>query len=564
MKRVLIFIAVIVFSNTLYSQGFIWDSRIESNHKKFTKVGLSRSAVLPTSFSLEKYLPHTMSQGESDMCAAYSLATCRTILYARNNDLTDVDKISSEAYSPYYIYFKYKEIMGEDWEGGLALYTDRINQFGYAKMKDIEYPYYYPFTEHKLWNFSLPSYVDLDIDAVKDDKFDDIYSIYASENATDPDLEVITQMKTELSKKHPILFGFWPVPESFYNVGYNNYWSDTMSVSCMSYEKKWEGEWLADEECNSLTNNPYGICDACRPSDYEENGGHAMVVIAYDDDKFGGSFQILNSWGSDWGDDGKVWVPYRDFVKYSFGIQSFDKEKKSIFSKNDQEKSKQKKELNFPDIEIGLETKDFSSNINFDWIMFTQMTIDGGKYKGKMDQGLKNGNGTYTLPNSIRYEGNWVNDKMHGEGKLTYQGIYEYDGEFKDGSFNGYGVLTRKDGFGHIIEKCDGKFENGKFIEGYLIKDINRGIWTGYRYEGNFEDSEINGNGQFISYYSGTVFEGTFSNGYCYGSGIITFTDGDQYKGEWSYCFPWGRGTYTENNGSIQSGIWEVWEIVEE
>ena len=67
-------------------------------------------------------------------------------------------------------------------------------------MKDIEYPYYYPFTEHNLWNFSLPSYVDLDIDAVKDDKFDDIYSIYASENATDPDLEVITQMKTEISK----------------------------------------------------------------------------------------------------------------------------------------------------------------------------------------------------------------------------------------------------------------------------------------------------------------------------------------------------------------------------
>ena len=82
----------------------------------------------------------------------------------------------------------------------------------------------------------------------------------------------------------------------------------------MAYGKKWEGEWLADEECNSLTNNPHGICDACRPSDYEENGGHAMVVIAYDDDKFGGSFQILNSWGSDWGDDGKVWVPYRDLL----------------------------------------------------------------------------------------------------------------------------------------------------------------------------------------------------------------------------------------------------------
>ena len=67
------------------------------------------------------------------MCAAYSLATCRTILYARNNDLTDADKISAEAYSPYYIYYKYKHTMGQDWEGGLGIYTDRINQFGYAK-----------------------------------------------------------------------------------------------------------------------------------------------------------------------------------------------------------------------------------------------------------------------------------------------------------------------------------------------------------------------------------------------------------------------------------------------
>ena len=250
MKRILIVASLIMFSNTLYSQGFNWDSRMESNHKKFSKVGLSRSAVIPSSSSLEKYLPHTMDQGESGMCAAYSIATCRTILYARNNNLTDADNISAEAYSPYYIYYKYKHAMGADWDGGLGLYTDRINQFGYAKMKDIEYPYYYPFTEHNLWNFSLPSYVDLDIDAVKDGKFDNIYSIYPSENATDPNIEVITQMKTELYKKHPILFGFLPLPESWNNVGNNDYWSDTIRVNCMAYDKKWEDKWLADEKCN--------------------------------------------------------------------------------------------------------------------------------------------------------------------------------------------------------------------------------------------------------------------------------------------------------------------------
>jgi len=561
MKRILIVIALIVFSNTLYSQGFTWDERSESHHKTFDKVGLSRSAVVPSSFSLEKYLPHTMDQGESGMCAAYSIATCRAILYARNNDLTDAHKISAEAYSPYYIYYKYKYTMGEDWDGGLGLYTDRINQFGYAKMKDIEYPYYYPFTEHNLWNFSLPAYVDLDIVAVKEDKFDNIYSIYASEDASNPDEEVITQMKTELSKKRPILFGFKPLPASWNNVGNDDYWSDTIRVICRAYDKKWKDKWLADEECNILTNNPYAVCDTHRPSDYFEKGGHAMVVIAYDDKKYGGSFQILNSWGENWGDNGKVWVPYNDFVKYSAGIQSFDKEKKSIFNKKSL--FKKTKKINFPAIEIGLETKDFSSNINFDWIMFAQMTIEGGKYTGQYNgAGSKQGKGTYTLPNGIKYDGNWENDKMHGEGKLTYQSMYEYNGEFKDGSFHGEGILIRYDGFGHIIEKSDGRFEYGEFIEGYLIQDINRGYWKGCRYEGNFEDGSINGNGIMITYETGTIFEGEFFYGYCTGNGTIVYRS-STYNGEWLYSYPHGNGIMKLSDGTEKYGKWSYGEFVE-
>ena len=199
MKKIFVVTALIMFSNTLYSQGLIWNDEVAAHHKTYERVGLSR-AVSPTSVSLEKYLPHIMNQGQSDMCAAYSMATCRTILYARNNDLTDIDKISAEAYSPYYIYAKYKKTMGQAWEGRLGLYTDRIKQFGYAKMKDIEYPYYYPFTKNSLWDFSLPSYVDLDIESVKNDKFDNIYSIYASDDAVDPAKEIIRQIKSELSK----------------------------------------------------------------------------------------------------------------------------------------------------------------------------------------------------------------------------------------------------------------------------------------------------------------------------------------------------------------------------
>jgi C1A family cysteine protease len=52
-------------------------------------------------------------------------------------------------------------------------------------------------------------------------------------------------------------------------------------------------------------------------------GGHCMCVIGYDDNKEGGAFQIMNSWGSDWGKDGVAWVPYNvfeAFVVEAYGV----------------------------------------------------------------------------------------------------------------------------------------------------------------------------------------------------------------------------------------------------
>jgi C1A family cysteine protease len=45
---------------------------------------------------------------------------------------------------------------------------------------------------------------------------------------------------------------------------------------------------------------------------YQRSSGHAMCIIGYDDSKFGGSFEVMNSWGDDWGDDGYFWVKYSD------------------------------------------------------------------------------------------------------------------------------------------------------------------------------------------------------------------------------------------------------------
>lgn len=61
-------------------------------------------------------------------------------------------------------------------------------------------------------------------------------------------------------------------------------------------------------------------------ADYDRRGdwgGHAMAVIGYDEAVDGGAFQLMNSWGEDWGEGGVAFVRYKDFdhfVKEAYGL----------------------------------------------------------------------------------------------------------------------------------------------------------------------------------------------------------------------------------------------------
>lgn len=50
-------------------------------------------------------------------------------------------------------------------------------------------------------------------------------------------------------------------------------------------------------------------------------GGHAMLIVGYDDNKkclgSRGAFRIKNSWGKEWGSKGLAWLPYSHFDTYS-------------------------------------------------------------------------------------------------------------------------------------------------------------------------------------------------------------------------------------------------------
>jgi hypothetical protein len=49
-----------------------------------------------------------------------------------------------------------------------------------------------------------------------------------------------------------------------------------------------------------------------------QHGRHAICVVGYDDHQYGGAFEIQNSWGTNWGNQGYIWIPYRDFVNFVF------------------------------------------------------------------------------------------------------------------------------------------------------------------------------------------------------------------------------------------------------
>ncbi len=56
--------------------------------------------------------------------------------------------------------------------------------------------------------------------------------------------------------------------------------------------------------------NLYGDDSVYNTISGQNLGGHAVTIVGYDDNKFGGAFKIINSWSTNWGDDGFFWLPY--------------------------------------------------------------------------------------------------------------------------------------------------------------------------------------------------------------------------------------------------------------
>jgi len=217
--------------------------------------------VLPERHSLEKYCPTPNNQGPYGTCVGWSTAyAARTIAEAVANKWSHREKIDQEAFSPLFVYLNIKGINDNNCQNGTAI----SNALNFLKNEGI--------AKYKDFNFKCASSVPLEIqNNIRQYKIDD-YSALFGLMAT-PE-EIIRKTKKALSEDKPVI----------------------TTINCYDSFTTAKEVWT-------------GITD-------KSMGAHAVCLTGYDDNKNGGSFQIMNSWGIDWGVDGFTWITYNDFSKH--------------------------------------------------------------------------------------------------------------------------------------------------------------------------------------------------------------------------------------------------------
>jgi Papain family cysteine protease/Domain of unknown function (DUF4384) len=257
---------------SLFSQkkgtGFVFDLPSLRGTPYKAKLTMKSYKSMPASASLEKYCPTPGDQGQFSTCVAFATGYhMRTIMWARQNGITDRNEIDNRIFSPTYIYEQIKDEGDYDCLAG----SNPINAFELLKSLGI------PTLSTLPYNCGGEVNVEAMLEGM-DFRISDYQILFYPE---EPDNQVkINSVKKALSEGYPVMLGSM-VPESFYTTG---------------------PLWVPQP----TDGGPSG-----------QHGLHAMCIVGYDDDKHEGSFRILNSWGTGWADNGFYWVKYEDFANWA-------------------------------------------------------------------------------------------------------------------------------------------------------------------------------------------------------------------------------------------------------
>ena len=258
-----------VVSN-LFSTGLEYSQEKHEATEIFEPLADNIKNPLPEKMSLEAYAPKRLNQGKQGSCVAWAASYAgRTILESRRTG----QRPDALAFSPSYLYNQ------------IALANCQGSYLPDA-MKNLQQGGVLPFDEFGYDERSCSEKPEAsERNRAKDYKIHGFQRLSKDGNVQEVDMLAIKQ---HVAQGAPVVIG--------------------MMVGG-TFMRSMEGRkvWI-----------PSG-------DDYDARGfgGHAMCVIGYDDYLEGGAFQIMNSWGENWGDDGICWVRYKDFdyfVREAYGM----------------------------------------------------------------------------------------------------------------------------------------------------------------------------------------------------------------------------------------------------
>lgn len=236
---------------------------------------------LPEKVDLSVYVPTVIDQGKLGTCVGISSAYyLRTMLEAIRRNITDKDSIDALRFSPSFLYNSIKDPSDKNCVRGteIAVALEFMKNYGVETFAKQGYPYCVPKQTVRLDSTS---------------KIMDYIRLFG---LNDRQENIVTATQKALSENSPVLIAIQTTP-SFDNLGF------------------WSKLWVWFLRFFGFDTGDFGLWKPSKSKSLE--GGHAVCVVGYDNAKFGGAFQVVNSWGKNWGDDGFFWIRYQDYSQYT-------------------------------------------------------------------------------------------------------------------------------------------------------------------------------------------------------------------------------------------------------
>jgi C1A family cysteine protease len=227
--------------------------------KDLSLVTLSNNKVdLSSKVMLTDFMPKIGNQGQYGTCTAWATAYyARTIVHARENNLNASDLANEKnIFSPLDIFLSTKGHASNCYGSVIYYAFQAMQERGVASLADV--PYTISNKDCSGRSSATPAQ----------------YEPGKIEHFRKANVRSVLEMKSYLQAGCPVVVG------------------------CMtgSQTQRYDGGVLMDE-------------------DIDADGGHAMCVIGFDDNKGpNGAFCIANSWDTYWGEDGFLWVDYNFFT----------------------------------------------------------------------------------------------------------------------------------------------------------------------------------------------------------------------------------------------------------